>query len=42
VPCVAPRFVPVTVTTSLMWPIAGVTDVSVGGGLTVNGWPLLA
>ena len=40
-PCVAPRFVPVTVTTSVMWPFPGVTDVSVGAGITVNSRPLL-
>ena len=41
-PFVAPKFVPVTVTASVTWPFPGVTDVSVGAGITVNGRPLLA
>src|SRR5206468_163269 len=39
-PCVAPKFEPVTVTESLMCPVAGVTEISVG--YTVNARPLLS
>jgi hypothetical protein len=41
-PCVAPKFVPVTVTDVATAPLVGERLVSVGGTLTVNGRPLLA
>jgi hypothetical protein len=41
-PFVAPKFVPVTVTASVTWPLPGVTDISVGAGRTVKLTPLLS
>jgi hypothetical protein len=42
-PCVAPKLVPPTVTTSPICPLpAMLQEVSAGGGITVNDRPLLA
>ena len=40
-PCAAPKFVPATVTASPMCALPGVTAVTAGGGITVNGRLLL-
>jgi hypothetical protein len=41
-PCVAPKFVPVSVTVVPECPVSGIRDASIGVGNTVNGSPLLA
>src|SRR5262249_60328341 len=42
VPCVAPKLVPAIVTDVPTGPLLGVSEVSVGGTVTVNARPLLA
>src|SRR6266550_6479658 len=42
VPCVAPKFVPVSVIDAVTAPLVGASDVSVAVGTTVNVRPLLA
>src|SRR5262249_12105999 len=42
VPCVAPKWVPAIVTDVPTGPLLGVSEVSVGGTVTVNARPLLA
>src|SRR5205823_2065544 len=41
-PCVAPKFVPVSVTAAVTAPLAGASDVSVAVGTTVKARPLVA